>query len=58
LTHIKGGNNIVADALSLLDISEEDFSRDAFNSKLAAGDDEFPLSYEEIAYGQGKDKPL
>jgi len=62
LTHIKGTNNIVADALSQLDISEEDFSQDAFNGKLAADDeefpDEFPLSYKEIAYRQGKDKAL
>jgi len=62
LTCIKGANNIVADALSRLDISEEDFSQDAFNGDLAADDDEFPdefpLSYEEIAYRQGKDKAL
>jgi len=62
LTHIKGANNIVADALSGLDISEEDFSQDAFNGELAADDDEFPdefpLSHEEIAYRQGKDKAL
>jgi len=62
LTHIKGANNIVADALSWLDISEEDFSQDAFNGELAADadefPDEFPLSYKEIAYRQGKDKAL
>ena len=62
LTYIKGANNIIADALSRLDISEEDFSQDAFNGELAADDDEFPdefpLSYKEIAYRQGKDKAL
>jgi len=62
LTYIKGANNIVADALIRLDISEEDFSQDALNGKLAADDDEFPgefpLSYKEIAYQQGKDKAL
>jgi len=62
LTYIKGANNIVADALSCLNISEEDFSQDAFNGELAADDDEFPdefpLSYKEIAYQQGKDKAL
>jgi len=62
LTYIKGANNIVADALSCLDISEEDFSQDAFNGELAADDDEFldefSLSYKEIAYRQGKDKAL
>jgi len=60
LTYIKGANNIVADALSRLDISEEDFSQDAFNGELAADDDEipdeFPLSDKEIANRQGKDK--
>jgi len=54
LMHIKGANNTAADALSRLDISEEDFSQDAFNRELAADDDEFPdecpLSYEEIAH--------
>ena len=62
MTYIKGANNIVADALSQLDIREEDFSQDAFNRELAADDDEFPdefpLSYKEIAYRQGKDKAL
>jgi len=62
LTHIKGENNIAADALSRSDISEEDFSQDAFNGELAADDDkfpnEFPLSCKEIAYRQGKDKDL
>jgi len=62
LAYIKGTNNIVADALSCLDISEEDFSQDVFNGELAADDDEFPdefpLSYKEIAYRQGKDKAL
>jgi len=62
LTHIKGATTIAADALSRLDISEEDFSQDAFNGELAADDDkfpdEFPLSYEEIACRQGKDKAL
>jgi len=42
LTHIKGANDIAADALSRLDITEEDFSQDAFNGELAAGDDKFP----------------
>jgi len=62
LTHIKGANNIAADALSRLDISEECFSQDAFNGELAADDDKFPnelpLSYEDIAYRQGKDEAL
>ena len=53
LTHIKGVNNIVVDALSCSDISEEDFSQDAFDGDLAADKDkfpdEFPLSCKKIA---------
>jgi len=53
---------LAVDALSQFDISEEDFSQDAFNGKLAADNDkfsnEFPLSFEEIACRQGKDKVL
>jgi len=62
LTHIKRANNIVADSLSRLDITEEDCSQDALNSGLAANDDEFPdeftLSNAEVAYRQGKDEAL
>ena len=60
LTYVKGANNIVADALSRLEITEEEFSAKAFASELA--DDEFPegypLSYREIAYRQERDDDL
>jgi len=52
----------VVDALSCSDISEEDFSQDAFDGDPAADKDkfpdEFPLSCKEIACRQGKDKAL
>ena len=63
LTYVKGANNIVADALSRLNISEEDFSPEAFPVELAADDEtdfpeEYPISYKEIAYRQERDKHL
>jgi hypothetical protein len=53
LLYIKGANNIVADALSRLELTEEDFSQEAF----AVEDEsdfptEYPLSYKQIAYEQ------
>jgi hypothetical protein len=52
LLYIKGGDNIVADALSRMRLSEADFSPEAF----AIDDDEFPkeypLSYKELAHEQ------
>ncbi len=60
LTHIKGPNNVVADALSRMEISEEEFSAEAF-----AADDEtldfpesYPLSYRELAKRQEQDQAL
>ena len=59
LIYIKGANNIVADALSRMAMTEEDFSAEAF-----AGDaevdfpTEYPLSYPEIAHEQSKDKEV
>ncbi len=53
LRYIKGEQNIVADALSRLDISEEEFSAEAF-----AADDpsdfptDYPMSYREIVHHQ------
>ena len=60
LTYIKGSNNVVADALSRMRLSEEDFSQEAFAGEIAAGDfpSEFPLSYKQIAYEQSTDKKL
>ena len=53
---------MAADALSLLDISEEDFSQDAFDGELAADSEEFPdelpLSCKKIACRQGEDEAL
>ena len=54
LLYFKGGDNIVADALSRMRMTEEDFSAEAF----AIVDDEFPedypLSYKELAHEQGR----
>jgi len=55
-------NNIVADALSRLDVTEEEFSAKAFANELANEEEEFPrgypLSYKEIAFRQKKDRAL
>jgi len=62
LTHVKGVNNIVADAISRLDIAEEEFSAKAFANELANEEEEFPtgchLSYKEIVFRQTKDRAL
>jgi len=62
LTHVNGANNIVADVLSRLEIAEEEFSAEAFVNELANEEEEFPtgypLSYEEIAFCQTKDRSL
>jgi len=62
LTHVKGTNNIVADALSRLEIAEEEFSAKALANELANEEEEFPtgypLSYKEIAFRQTKDRAL
>jgi len=55
-------NNIVADALSRLDIAEEEFSAEAFTNELANEEEEFPtrhsLSCKETAFCQKKDRAL
>ena len=71
LTYIEGTKNIVADALSRLDISDtppdlsfEKESIEELNSKLYClakedvGEEVYPLSYEKIGAAQSKDKQL
>jgi len=60
LTHVKGANNIVADAISRLEMAEEEFSVEAFANELlvANGEEDFPtghpLSYKEMEFRQKK----
>ncbi len=60
LTCIKGPHNVVADALSCMEISEDKFSAEAFAASDEMSDfpTEFPLSHHEIAARQEKDKSL
>ena len=60
LTYIKGSNNVVADALSRMRLSEADFSPEAFAGEVIAGDfpADFPLSYKEIEAKQAADDDL
>jgi len=62
LTCVKGVNNIVADALSRLEIAEVEFSAKAFANALANEDKEFPtgcpLSHKETEFLQKKDRAL
>jgi len=62
LTCVKGANNIVADALSRLEIAEEELSAKAFANELANEEEDFPtgcpLSYKETAFRQKKDRAL
>jgi len=62
LTHVKGANNVVADALSRLETAEEEFSAEAFTNELANGEEDFPmgcpLSYKETTFRQKKDRAL
>ncbi len=60
LTYIKGPHNIVADAFSRMELTEEEFSAEAFAADNDAGDfpENFPLSYRELAYEQAENKEL
>jgi hypothetical protein len=60
LTYIKGTSNIVADALSRMRLTANDFSPEVFATDADAGDfpANFPLSYKQIAYAQGKDRKI
>ena len=52
LIYIKGGDNIVADALSRLRLTEDDFSPEAFALDDEDFPEDYPLSYRQIAYEQ------
>jgi hypothetical protein len=52
LTYIKGENNIVADALCRMAMTEADFSPAAFAADEQAFPDAYPLSFKEIAFEQ------
>ena len=58
LTYIKGDNNIVADALSRMRLTEKDFSPEAFAGD--ADDDlpAYPLTFSKILEEQDKDNDL
>jgi len=62
LTCLKGTNNVVADALSEPETTEEEFSAEAFADELANEEEEFPtgcsLSHEEMAFRKKKDRAL
>jgi transposase InsO family protein len=60
LTYIKGPNNIVADALSRMRLTEAEFSLDAFSGDTETADfpTDFPLSYKQLAHEQSKDNKL
>jgi hypothetical protein len=58
LTYIKGENNVVADTLSRLDLTEEEFSSDAFAGVKDDSPEEFPFSYALMAQEQPDDSEL
>ena len=58
LVYIKGTHNVVADALSRLAMTEEDFSADAFAFDDAELPDKFPLSYADLEEAQSNDTKL
>jgi RNase H-like domain found in reverse transcriptase len=60
VTYIKGASNIVADALSRMPLTETNFGPEVFATDAEAGDfpANFPLSYKQLAYAQGKDRKI
>jgi len=62
LTHVKGTNNVVADALIRLEMAEAELSAEAFTNELANEEEDFPtgcpLSHKEMAFRQKKDRAL
>ena len=58
LTYIKGANNVVADALSRMEMTNEDFGMEAFALDDADFPEHYPLTYRQIRYEQQKDQEL
>ena len=58
LNYIKGEHNVVADTLIQLDLTEEEFSSDAFAGDQDGSPEEFPFSYAMIAQEQPNDPEL
>jgi len=62
LTHVKGANDIVTDALSGVEIAEKELSAEALTNELANEEEDFPtgcpLSCKETAFRQKKDRAL
>jgi hypothetical protein len=56
LTYIKGVNNVVADVLSRMEITEKDFNPEVFAGETVK--QKFPLSYKLLAEMLAKDKKL
>jgi len=60
LTHVKGVNNVVAEALGRLDMTEEEFSAEMFAGKLVNKEEDFPtgypLPYKELVFQQKEDQ--
>ena len=58
LTYIKGESNIIADALSRMRLSDQDFSAEAFAGEVGEELPTFPLSYKRLAAEQANDTTL
>jgi hypothetical protein len=68
LTYIKGANNIVADALSRLELTTEPLEEIFFTEELCSelycygaegmSDNDYPLTYKQIGEAQSKDKHI
>ena len=58
LTHTKGEHNVVAETLSRLELTEEEFSSDAFAGNQEDSPEDFPFSYAVIAQEQHNDPEL
>ena len=54
LTYIKGKHNVVADTLSRMELTEEEFSEDAFCAEAEDFPRNYPLSLPELVHKQNK----